>query len=250
MHEQLGLLLVHYLRHLCSKAFSPSSSLLSCFGNASGNVTLSGSFWSTLASERLPEPSVTDSGGEPQSKTDSSISAFRHSPAVERVASGEIAPVNVPQRTIATPRIARQDFEKLAFPPVSDLSRQSRPDPVLLNLGASSNQDRRMYHSAQLVVTSSTLPNYGAHQIAQSTTPVPNRRTPPNYRAHQIAQSTTPVSPMEQWLAEDQTTSPWTGFCSHYEDLNLDDVNVALKLIETGHSSGRGNRHNGRIREG
>jgi hypothetical protein len=74
MHEQLGLLLVHYLRHLCSKAFSPSSSLLSCFGNASGNVTLSGSFWSTLASERLPEPSVPDSGGEPQRKTDTGAS--------------------------------------------------------------------------------------------------------------------------------------------------------------------------------
>jgi hypothetical protein len=227
MHEQLGLLLVHYLHHVCSKVFSPSSSLLSCFGNASGNVTLSGSFWSTLASERLPEPSVTDSGGEPQSKTDSSISAFRHSPAVERVASGEIAPVNVPQRTIATPRIARQDFEKLAFPPVSDLSRQSRPDPVLLNLGASSNQDRRMYHSAQLVVTSSTLPNYGAHQIAQSTTP-----------AYQ----------MERWLAEDQPSSPWAP--SLFPSRASEPRRRPHKADRTGHGPGRGNRHNGRILEG
>ena len=172
MHEQLGLLLVHYLHHLCSKVFSPSSSLLSCFGNASGNVTLSGSFWSTLASERLPEPSVTDSGGEPQSKTNSSISAFRHSPAVERVASGEIAPVNVPQRTIATPRIARQDFEKLAFPPVSDLSRQSRPDPVPLNLGASFNQDGGC-----------TIPHSLLSHLQRflTTEPIKSRRAPRQY---------------------------------------------------------------------
>jgi hypothetical protein len=172
MHEQLGLLLVHYLHHLCLKVFSPSSSLLSCFGKASGNVTLSGSFWSTLASERLPEPSVTDSGGELQSKTDSSISAFRHSPAVERVASGEITPVNVPQRTIATPRIARQDFEKLAFPPVSDLSRQSRPDPVLLNLGASFNQD------GGCTILHSLLSHL---QRFLTTEPIKSRRAPRQY---------------------------------------------------------------------
>ncbi len=61
MHEHLGLLLVHYLHHLCLKTFSPDSKLFSCFGNAGGNVSLSRSFWLALESElsSLPEPPMT-----------------------------------------------------------------------------------------------------------------------------------------------------------------------------------------------
>ena len=147
MHEHLGLLLVHYLHHLCLKAFSHDSKLFSCFGNASGNVSLSASFWSNLASEisSLPKPPMTSPASEVESKTDNLSLALQHSRVMENVANVGTKTINQRQGTAIKASISRSALEK-------DSTSHQR-----VKTQASQNQDRLIVNTPLHFVVHSAL---------------------------------------------------------------------------------------------
>jgi hypothetical protein len=225
MHEQLGLLLVHYLHYLCSKVFSPSSSLLSCFGNANGSVTLSESFWSTLASEGLFESSVSHSGIGPQNEAGGTSSPSQHNLVVGSSEIGEIRELDsILSERSSTPFSGFLNFEPNEEPSVTyfgarlQTTGNGTPPPSQHNLAVGSSRIGEMREP-------------GAVFSERSSTPLTDRRVSeflrgfdPNdeypllgrlnqgqqmfYSARSVVDSSqldeTPSILMERWLAEQQ----------------------------------------------
>ncbi|ERF68147.1 hypothetical protein EPUS_08213 [Endocarpon pusillum Z07020] len=150
MPEHLGLLLVHYLHHICSKAFSRNSKLFSCFGNANGNVSLSASFWSTIASEMssLPKPSMTSPASEVESKTHNLSPIFQHSPVIKNLDSVGTKTIIQRRGTAMKASISRSALGK-------DSTSHKR-----VKTQASQNQDQLIVNTPQNIAVHSTPHNF------------------------------------------------------------------------------------------